>query len=304
MSKDDDLRPGKRYVPTERSLDLAESIARAQGTSFDREAIRKLGGNLYEVMFADIIRVLNVDATAITFRSGVYPFARAFSAKAQDGRPAVVLDMVFDYWLFSLTQLVCITIFTVPDEQERRQITADVSYLFELFSYSGDFKTSRRRMARYLLDPNYNNENLKISNLLTRAMIIFVLCHELVHIQLQHLDQPASTDAELRADAHAVSSFVKIVEYGKTNRDTHIYVDPRMAGGPLVMSMIFELYEAWLTARGVDLEQQSTHPPSKDRTAQMQHLMAAELNEPALEIVVGSTHAIRDIGRWLNLPEL
>ena len=303
MPDDDILRPSKKYRPTEASLDLAERIARAQGVAFDREATRKLGGDLHGVMFADLAHVLGIEPKTIRFHSGVYPAARAFTARSGDGTPAVVLDMIFDHWVLSLTHMVCICTFTLPDHDERQQITDDVTSLFELFSFSGNFEESRRRMARYLLHPEYQKGPLNIASALARAMVVFVLCHELAHVHLDHLAS-AEPDAqtELQADARAVDYFRRVVAFGRTDRNTHIHVDPKMAGAPLILSMILELYEAWLVSRGTKLGDVSRHPPASLRTAQLHKMMDADLNETALEIAVGARHAIEDIAEWLGLP--
>ncbi|MEO1019172.1 MAG: hypothetical protein AAFY56_16000 [Pseudomonadota bacterium] len=303
MRRRDETLPLKQYFPTQQSLDLAERIAHAQGQSFDREATHKLAGSLYDVMFADLIRILELGQLRIDLRSGVYRFARAFSANAQNGRPAIVLDMVFDHWVFSLTQLVTICAFTVPDNRERQRIITDVSELFALFNYSGDFENSRTRMAQYLLQSEYNGQLLNLTAALARAMIVFVLCHEIAHVTLGHLSSKEENEQlELSADAKALEYFHAVVEYGKTDRETHVHIDPKVGCAPIVLSIIFELYEAWLESRGASFEEVSNHPPAKRRTRQLQNLMHLELGLEGREIVKGATFAIQDLRSWLKLP--
>ncbi|MCB9942450.1 MAG: hypothetical protein H6851_02330 [Geminicoccaceae bacterium] len=302
---DDNIRPIRKYRPDKKSLEMARRIAEAQGHAFDREATRELGGKLHDVIYADLVRVLEIDPATLDFRSGVFPEARAFTASSKDGKPAVVLDTVFEFWMFSLAHLVCICTFTVPEAHERRSIVANVERLFELFSYSGRFEDIREHMEPYIEHPEYGTEILKLSNLLTRGMTVFVLCHELAHVQLGHLDTSETTaETELQADAHAVTLFRRVKDYGRSDNKTYIHIDPKMAGAPLILSMIFELYEAWLTSRGVVLGDVSKHPPASQRTAQLQKLMGSELNEIALNITIGATEAIKDIARWLGLPAL
>ncbi len=303
MADRDETRPLGAVNPDERSLDFAEQVAASLGMPFDREKTRELGMRLYETMFADLVRVLELDLETPDFHSGIYPEARAFAAKTGAGRSAVALDMKFDFWVTSLAHLVGILTFSVPEPIEQRRITATIAGLFELYTNSAEFDRLRQRMATYYLDPRFGGKILNITHPLGRSMMVFILCHEIAHIRLGHLDRAGSPELELEADAEAAAYFQRVIEYGQRDRNTHIHVDPKVAGAPLIFSMILELFEAWLTVRGFDLEADRQHPPAAQRTAQLQRLMAEGLNDPALEITIGATHAIRGLHTLLGLPE-
>ncbi|MEJ7926012.1 hypothetical protein WG908_04480 [Sphingobium sp. AN641] len=177
-----------------------------------------------------------------------------------------------------------------------------MSRLFDLYGHSGAFDRSRDYIAPYLLDPRYGGDILKVTYPLARAMIVFILCHEIAHIQLGHLAREGAPELELEADAKAAAYFRQVVRYGQRDRDTHIHVDPKMAGAPLIFSMILELFEAWLIAKSVDLENDRQHPPAAQRTAQLQTLMADDLNEIALDIVIGASSAVTGLHDLLGLP--
>ncbi len=289
-----------RYTPSEQSLDFSERVAQVQGVPFDREATRALGTNLYEEMYAELVQVLELEGAVPDFHSGVFRSPRAFSAYTPSGRPIVGLDMIFEYWMTSLHHIVGVLAFTVPDKTEERRIARDVTSLFGLFQNSGDFKRVRGPIAYYYLAQHYA-EIIRISNLLSRASLVFVMCHELAHLQLNHHGRAAGPDQELEADRRAAELFKHVVAKGQENRLGIIHIDPKVMCGPLIFTMILELFEAWLISRGVDLSG-GTHPPASERTAQLQPLLQDEFNDVAADIIQGSTHAIFGLHDLLKLP--
>ncbi len=296
--------PVGRYSPSAQSLDFAEQIAKVQGLPFDRAATERLGSNLYEIMFAELIEVLELNQDPPDFHSGIYPSARAFAALTSDGRQVIALDMVFDYWIASLHHIVGVCTFSVPSEDEQRRIANDMQRLFALFQDSRDYRRVREPISYYVLAPNYA-EIIRLTNLMGRASLVFVMCHELAHGQLKHHDSAAIPEQELEADRAAASMFKRVVAKGQAERCDHIHIDPKIMCAPIVFTMILELFEAWLTAQGADLSGGS-HPPASERTAQLQRLLQDEFNEVAQEIVIGSTYAIAELHTLLGLkrPEV
>lgn len=301
-SEDDGKSDGRigRYTPSEQSLDFSERVAQVQGMPFDREATRALGTNLYEEMYAELVQVLNLEDLVPDFHSGVFRSPRAFSAYTPSSRPIVGLDMIFEYWMTSLHHIVGVLAFTVPDVAEERRIFRDVTSLFGLFQNPGDFTRVRGPIAYYYLAQHYA-EIIRISNLLSRASLVFVMCHELAHLQLNHHGRAAGPDQELEADRKAAELFKRVVAKGRESRLSVIHIDPKVMCGPLIFTMILELFEAWLASRGVDLSG-GTHPPASERTGQLQPLLQNEFNDVAADIIQGSTHAIFGLHDLLNLP--
>ena len=105
----------------------------------------------------------------------------------------------------------------------------------------------------------------------------------------------------MEADRRAAELFKHVVAKGRENRFGIIHIDPKVMRGPLIFTMILELFEAWLISRGVDLSG-GTHPPASERTAQLQPLLKDEFNDVDADIIQGSTHAIFGLYHLLNLP--
>ena len=299
MSRDKN-KPVGRFTPTEQSLDFSERIAKLHGLPFDRKATEDLGTNLYEVMFAELVEVLDLEITTPDFHSGVYPSARAFSALTNEGRPVVALDMVFDFWIASLHHIVAVCTFSVPSEAEQRRIATDITRLFELFRDSSDFRRAREPISHYVLAEEYV-DIIKVSSPMGRASLVFVMCHELAHLSLDHHGEAPGPEQELEADREAVRLFKQVLAKGQIERCKHIHIDPKVMCAPVVFTMILELFESWLEAQGLDLSS-TMHPPASKRTVQLRVLLQGEFNDVAAEIAFGSTLAITGLNSLLSLP--
>ena len=292
-----------RFRANEQSLDLAEQIAASVGQDFDREAVRELAEALHQAMFDDILGVLDLGVTPPQLHAGIFGYPRAFSAKTTSGENAVAIDMVFDFWALFSAIIVCVTTFTAPDEDERRLLAKDIQTLFELFLARRDYLTVRRDLAHYLLNPKYKGQTLSMAFAMARAMIVFILCHELAHVTLGHHEKEEDDDSslEFEADALAAEYFLKVVEHGKITNQTYIHVFPPLACAPLVLTMVFELYETWLESVGLGAAMPNTHPPAIERTKKLQDIMQRHLDDKADEIACGAKRAITDLHGWLRL---
>lgn len=298
----DNLGKVSRFHATEPSLDFAQLIADSIGQEFDREEVRELASTLHERMFTDIVRILDLEIEAPQLHAGVFGYPRAFSAKTDDGKLAVALDMVFDFWVFFSAIIVAVCTFTVPEQDDERLIARDLSTLFNLFLAREDYVRVRQQLAHYLLDERYKGQLLNLASLIARSMTVFVLCHELAHVALHHHEKELNERVdELEADAEAARYFIKLIEHGKRDRNTFIHIDPTVACAPLILTMVLELFETWAIHQGMDVQTGSDHPPAMLRTKQLQDILQPILSDKAVEIAVGATMAISGLHKLLGL---
>lgn len=130
-------------------------------------------------------------------------------------------------------------------------------------------------------------------------MTVFCLCHEIAHAQLGHLGQAPTTALETAADVRALDHYLALLDYGQGNRDTTVYVDPKVAGAPLVLMSLFALLEDWQAARASAGRRASPHPPAATRRAAIAPRLTPRLDPTALYLVEGLDQGITDIGRVL-----
>ena len=292
-----DLQPFLKYRATDASLNLAQDIARAMNIPFDKEAVRKQSGTLYDDMFADIVKVLGLDNEEIEFHSGIYYQTRAFALQKDRGIPLVALDMVFDHWVFSLTHLLSISAFSAPDPDEYSRITEDVSGLFKLFTNASVYEATRERSAYYL---HAYSDLINLSGALARAMVVFVLCHEIAHCTLGHLKKDASIKSEMEADTQALHSFIKIMEHGAHNPQTSIHIDPKIICAPVILTMILEFYEDWASRQLTEFNFSDHHPSAQERLQIAKSILEPYYVDASKQIVKGMEMAIAEMAEFLD----
>ena len=227
-----DLKPFRQSVPNAAALAMAGDIAARLGLPFDAQAVAEQSRSLYENMFADLKQVLEIEAPP-RLESGSYSLTRLFLTPDAARAPVIVLDIYFDYWIAALSQIAAIATFTVPDKPLWLALGARMSETFELFVEPSRFETARQNMAPLFAD---HGELMNISFGMARAMTIFALCHELAHWQCGHLDQAPGAEQELEADREAASLFLRLVQRGEKAAETSVFIDPKVAGAPLLLA--------------------------------------------------------------------
>ena len=289
---DDRFKPPKRYKATPASLAFAKRVAKALGLPFDPDQVGQLADDLYEVMFADLVRVLEIDPGSVDFASGRYHRAQAFAAPNWSGQPVVVLDMVFEAWLSGLALLNTVLAVGAPNQTERQRILETANTHFEMITDSQRFERAREELAPFYL--RYE-EFLNLSEGLGRSMLVFVLCHELAHVHLGHLEQEPSREQELEADRLGSELFHRVVEAGKLDSETHIHVDPKVACAPIALTQILDLHETWLTLRGREPSGSSKHPTAEERLVVVKGVIEPTLTDMGAYVLNALTLGLADL---------
>ncbi|MEO1194233.1 MAG: hypothetical protein AAFY02_20940 [Pseudomonadota bacterium] len=268
--------PAHPSKPSEAGLDFAEQIAKAMGMPYDRAQIAELAPRVYDAFYDDLVTLLERDPAQTIFRSGRYPEVRVFAASDSQSRPHVVLDEDFYFWVFGLGHVMTILAGQHLNRQQREKVDHLTIELFALLS-----SAQRSNRVRDIFAPFYFEYArwLRTSEPVGRAMMGFVLCHELAHIDLGHLGREPSRDLELEADRLAADYFMRVVEACKTKRTHHLIVDPRLAGAPILLMRLLKIYETWLEGRASGSIDDSRHPRAEERLALVADILTPMLTD-------------------------
>ncbi|MGB0696273.1 MAG: hypothetical protein ACPGOY_11530 [Rhodospirillaceae bacterium] len=288
-----DRKPFERLAATDSSLDLAEQVALLAGLPFDREAVRQESKTVQGDIFADLCRVLGLEQSQYEFHFGLYYSARIFSVDNTKGKETIGLDLTFEYWLSAMTLLASVAAFEAPKRSTWPGLIEDIDRLMSLYLDATQYVDVRERVKPY--HTTYAHL-LNISEGLARAILVFCLCHEIVHHQKEHLKQAASKTQEIEADVQAAELFLQILGAGEKAKDTTVYIDPKIACAPLVMAHLFDLLEAWIEMQGFDLsESQSGHPRAFERYQAIDPILRPHMNETATTIENAIKAGVADI---------
>lgn len=289
----DEFEPILRYSATEKSLDFSESLAKRLGQKFDRDAIATQSKDVLEQVFKDLLETLKIDPSSLIFKSGIYSRANTFAALSTSGQNHVVLDMVFDFWVFASTQINMILAAHLLESDAHKKIINMVEDLFMLLVESHRFKQTREHFRPYMSE---YADCLNISGAMSRSMILFVLCHEIAHCHLDHIKKVQTVALEYEADKQACKYFMLVVANSVSGRKKHTaYVDIKVAGAPILLMRLLTVFENWLKSNGFDLDAVSSHPKAVDRATRLEEILLSHLNQDALYFLDGMSDALKDL---------
>lgn len=182
--------------------------------------------------------------------------------------------------------------FIPPDDRPMAQLTRVTDQLMAFFVDASVFEDVRHSMLPLITE---YSELLNLTHGLARAMLVFVLCHEIAHIEAGHLHEPASRDRELAADQAAAGLFLEVIQVGERAHATHIFIDPKIACAPLLLTAFLDLLEAWHQARFGAAPSQTNHPAAADRLAVLEPVLSPHFNDTAVNVLEGFRAGILDL---------
>ncbi len=278
MTDKKDRRPIGRFVVTPDSLKAGEHVATLVGKEFDPEENRKLADSYHERMFEALKEVLDLPEDSIEFISGSYRKTTVFSAEGENSLQ-IILDETFDFWTYGLTVYTCLPVFYKLRDEDWDQLMEDLAVMQMLGTSAELHETARDGLFPYYA--RYK-ESLEFTHLLSRAIMAFILFHEVAHCQLDHLKQEEASEMEHDADLQAAQYFYKLVVALESGEKSDFFIRPDQHAAPLIALEILHLHEYWLVLNGIERSEEHTHPPAADRKRHIEAYMVDNLNADSL----------------------
>jgi hypothetical protein len=290
----------QKYLATEEGLEFARAAAERLGMEFDREATRREADQMHELYYGAIVRVTGLPEALSEFRAAGWRKVNAFVPITQNKQGIVYFDEQLDAWLLVVAQLVTIM---ACKQLEPNEVGALISAFIDNLDVAMNpflHEVTRRRfkgfICRYL-------DCMEIAVPLRRAMVVFVICHEIAHIMAGHHNLPGapSRPIEWEADRIASDLYVKVVQAGL---DAHpISIHPKLAGAPILMMHSFDLILKRRIQRGERLKTKTGHPLGVERAEALLSSLRPVLQEAAY-VLDGFTAALKEISEFAGLSDL
>ncbi len=292
MSDDIHIPPPQHYQATQASLGLAQHIADVLGYSFDEAKEALLATKLYNVIYDDIIELLGLKTHKPELHSGSYNISKIFAAQTSDNNSVIVLDMVFDFWIYAVCFLVSIKACHKLNAEQAHLLTQNIHQMMMLLQNPEQFNSKRHIIRHYHI--SHAQVLGQLSHPIARSMTTFILCHEIAHHRLGHVGMPSTKQQELDADQQAALYFNMIVEKGKQDNQSYAHVDEKISFSPLLLFRLFDLHEHWLRLRGHDFPSE-THPPALERLQHVENAIHDNMNDKSRELYSGLCATVDDI---------
>lgn len=265
------------------------------GQPFDREDTRKLSRRLHRAYFESIVEALELDLDSLGFASGSAGQVAAFVPRATS---IVHLDEQLDFWTFTVTHLLAVAACKRLSDDERCVLLDLFAFACEPELFAERHDESRARFQPWMHE---HDDCLELSHALSRAMLVFVICHELGHAALGHTKMQASLSHEHEADELAIRYLSKIQRKGTNVR--WIFLHEKLLCAPVLLFRILAFSELVTAKRTGEMPSSTTHPSPNDRAARVEAQLDGVLLEGARYVLDGFSKALDGIWHDLNLSQ-
>ncbi len=249
------MKNKERFVATEASLSFSETIAKELGIPFDKETTKEQAHELLDLYFQDISLVLPDETRDCHFENFATRNFLAFSGHIKN-MPLINIDQQWPMFLMDANVLVCIRACTVPDTARKHQTAALFKENLATITAPNSHEVLREKMKPLILE---HIDLLPLVNLLTTCMFGFMLCHELAHHNLEHLNKIQDKELELEADAKGFEYLTRVS--AQFEQLQFLKIPPNMLSAPIIA--MYYLYG--LEKIGVMSTENNSHPSSMQR---------------------------------------
>ena len=262
-----------KFEPNEKSLGIARRVAKLIGKDFDKDNVRYLSENLHEIYFNEIKKILKIDDDNLSFKSASYREISAYLEPTNDGLKNIFIDQQFDFWLSNFTFLNCVATFKLLTKPEWLKV--DNLFQANLEMRYNPYTHESIRDDFLELYENHS-DCLKISHWLTNSMLFFIICHELAHFKLKHLEVEHSKDLEFDADSLGLDFYDKLILEHQEEKSDYVWIKKEWFYSPVLLMNYFNIYELYIKSNYKIQINYESHPASIKRAEKIYHKIKLE----------------------------
>lgn len=288
-----------KYLATEEALEFARGVAEKLGMDFDREATRREADEMHDLYYRAIVRVTEIPDSLSDFRAAALRKVNAFVPFTTDNKGTIYFDEQLDSWLMVVSQLVTIMACKPLEPNEVAALISafrdNLDVAANPFLHEGTRLRFKGFLCRHL-------DCAEVAVPLRRAMVVFVICHEIAHVMASHhnLQVAPTRSMEWEADRIAADLYCKVVQAGL--RAHPISIHPKLAGAPIIMMYAFDLIIKRRIQRGERVRTGRSHPLGAERAQVLRANLQPVLHEAAY-VLEGFTAALREIAEFADMDD-
>jgi hypothetical protein len=287
----------QKFLATDEGLEFAEGVARQLGMEFDRDATRREADEMHDLYFNAIVRVTGLPVSLVAFHAAALRKVNAYVPFSETEQGEVFFDEQLDAWLLAMSQLITIM---ACKPIEANEVGALVSAFVKNLDVAIEphlHESIRTRLKGFICR---HPDCMPLAVPLRRAMVVFVICHEIGHIVAGHhnLSEGPSRPIEWEADRIAADLYRQVVVAGLEAHPVSIH--PKLAGAPILMMYCFDLIQKRRIQRGEAAKRKSSHPSGSERTASLLRSLEPVLDEAGY-VLDGFTAAIKELTVFADL---
>jgi len=284
------------FKADQEGLYVAQTIARLMGVDFDQETTRETANNLHRNYFDKLKSILGPTVGEVEFDASAMRLINAFAEHSEQQTERIYFDEQLDFWLLTCTHLTVVAACKQLESDEYQELISLLLATLEVPSNPYLHEQNRPRFKQFLFA---HHDCLELSHALSRAMIVFTICHELGHVVLGHTRSDESLTQEMEADELAVTFFARLIEAGSSAGQ--IFVHRKLSGAPILMMHCFDMFERYRSKQTGRNPSRRTHPHPLSRGKRVSERLSKYLDADALYVLNGCIAALEDIARLAEL---
>ena len=227
----------RRSAATIDSLRKAEQVAEALDLPFDGASTVELAHTLQKMYHHDVCKALDICPERIQFRHGILSSMEAFVVPFRQ-RPTIYFDELLDFWLWDLNFLLTFSSCYEFDGEENAELSRMVISRLT-WKHGPEAQHLLARDEIWPIGLRYP-QVLLASHALTMTQVAFIICHEVAHAELDHLNQPYYPQMEVEADELAFKFLLQV--FGERNNLSFLKLDDSTYGAPaLALNYLSEM---------------------------------------------------------------
>jgi len=247
---------------TERSVEVANAVAKACGENFDPEAAGASEGKFLTMIFEDVQRATSPQFDHVNMIEFTQRRITAWADETPDERPYIHVDQYLDQWLLAATQLLGLRAFYNLRGENAKAVNSLLAGTLNMAIDPDIQQSLRDDMIKVFVD---FPEALKITHHMSMGSLVFVVCHELAHHAAEDIGKESNHKLELEADRNGLELMRQVYRFpGKLNV---------LRTSPIGFAGVWSLFILWdFIERGVALKakrasriSRETHPLAIDR---------------------------------------
>lgn len=275
----------RRLHATDAGLASAKIAAEKLGLTYDPEQIVEDVPRLAEYYYLDICRVLTPYVKDIQFDQYIeitkFPNAKAYYTPYKD--KAIFFDQLLELSVGNLFFQILTLTFASLTKAEIDEITALLENTLKSF---GDNQALKKNFHTLFIKQIEPTGIIHLHHSMTITVIIFILCHEIAHHYLSHLDYAQSKAQELEADKLAyewliiISQHIDDLQYARVGNN--------MLCAPIIYKRLLNIREEI----GIGLPDKATHPSSLERANQLLPMFEKATGQEGVNLYEGICSAL------------
>lgn len=283
------------FRANEESLRIAKEMAKKLSLSYNEEEVIELSNNLQRFYYEEILEKINIPLKNTVFSHGSIRQLIAKVKQNQNQSNDIYFDEQLDFWISSMCFLNSIATFTLPTPENDKEQKELLFAILTTYRMPYAFEFEKELMLPFI---KRYKEFLLFSHDLSKAMIVFVLCHEIAHILLEHFeDKLDAHTTEFEADHNGFLLFKKVITH--TDKTRYIAMQDMFLGAPIVFFYYIHLAEKYAESMNGVSPSRETHPAPLERASKLKTLLSELEIEKANEVLKNLLDGVYDLEEFL-----